>query len=111
MLPEAPADRPLTRRRLDAALKEWLERARDGEWIGDRDGRGQRAWIHIRDGRRTYFLNADTRRDGVQEYVGMLALNPGTEWAIVANRNGRMNKVGFGSSGRTITGFYLYVQD
>ena len=99
----------ITRERFDAALRAWVEQAQPGEWIGDRQGRGQAAWIFVRDLGKYYHLNADSNREGVREYVGMLAVDPELAWTIVPNRNGKPNKVAFGSEQRTISGFFFYV--
>ncbi|NOT13388.1 MAG: hypothetical protein HOP23_16420 [Methylococcaceae bacterium] len=59
---------------------------------------------------RVYKLSQDTKRPGVKLYLELLAKYPGNlVWSIVANANGRMNKVAFGPDKIVISGFYLYL--
>ncbi len=102
-------DEAITRAEFDSALKAWFDGANPGEWVGDRGGRGQAPWIFVRDLGRVFHLNADSNREGVREYLGMLTTSPNLEWTVVLNRNGTPNKVAFGPDQRTISGFYLYV--
>lgn len=99
----------ITREQFDSTLREWLETAQAGEWIGDRQGRGQAPWVFVRVLGRLYHLNADSNREGVREYVGMLAVDSELAWTIVPNQKGRQNKVAFGSEQRKIPRFFFYV--
>lgn len=107
------ADRwhPLSRSQFDNELARWAAAAGISDRIGDTSGRGQKAWIHVEADGRVHRLNADTTYLGVRDYLGMLAATPDLEWHVVENRNGRRNKIAFGSELRRISGFFLYVVD
>jgi hypothetical protein len=92
--------------------------ARFGNWadadamIGGSPKAGNQPWLWVdRDGTR-YYLNADTKGDGVAAYLALLARHgPALTWSIVANNRGKMNKVAFGPDRVKISGFYLYRAD
>lgn len=109
MIKRIRKDEAITRAEFDSALLAWLDEAKPGEWVGDRGGRGQAPWIFVRDLGRVFHLNADSNREGVREYLGMLATSPNLQWTVVLNSKGTLNKVAFGLDQRTIAGFYLYV--
>ncbi|MDO9107152.1 MAG: hypothetical protein Q7U57_19595 [Methylovulum sp.] len=68
--------------------------------------------LFIKEEDKVFKLNPDTKRQGVKEYLDLLAKNQGNlPWVIVANANGRMNKVAFGYDKVVIPGFYLYFVD
>jgi hypothetical protein len=102
-------DQPINRREFELSLQEWASRAAPHDTIGDTSGRGQTAWIHVQSEGNLYYLNADSKKAAVNQYLGLLAIEPELAWTIVANRLGRPNKVAFGRSGTVIPGFYFYI--
>lgn len=110
-MPISKTDRnhPITRQAFHNLLKDWHSSSIE-ERIGDPDVRGQTAWIWVSDGAAAYYLNADTKRVAVKEYLDLISrYGNDFEWYIVLNSRGRLNKVAFGSDKRIIKGFYLYV--
>ena len=97
----------MSRTAFEVGLATWSQSAGWRETIGDAL-RGQTAWIHVRSLGGLYFLNSDTSKEGVAAYLKMLAVDPQLEWAVVANRLGRANKVAFGRELAIIPKFYFY---
>ena len=95
-IPRAGRRSPLSRLDFDSALREWIDTAVIGEMIGDSPDFGGKAWLHIIDAGCRYYWNADSTREGVREYLDLLAFDPGLDWQVVPNQKGRMVKVAFG---------------
>jgi hypothetical protein len=100
-------DEAISKAVLHERLRAWVRDFPNDIVIGEAEF-GQTAWLHVKDGDKTYRLNADTRRDGVLAY---LALLDSIAWRTVANRNGRQNAVACGSNSEPIPHFYLYYLD
>jgi len=74
--------------------------------IGDYDNFGKTPWIYISLNNEYYFINADTNKKGVIEFLeNHKNQNP---WIIVANRNGVFNKVTNNKDGNSIKYLYFY---
>jgi len=97
----------LSRREFDSELREWLGYS-DSPFIGDAERFGGRAWLWVRQLGWRYYLNADTTREGVAEYVRLLDKAGKLSWSVVPNEKGVENKVAFGPDQIVIPGFYLY---
>ena len=69
---------------------------------------GVTPWIFIKDGERTYRLHADTRREGVEEYLNNYK---NSDWVIVENNVGNLNAVAFSTNETPIRaiGLNLYL--
>ena len=63
----------------------------------------------MRDQGRAFHLNADTRRQGVLEYLALLDADPHVDWHVVPNARGHLDKAAFGPDLRIIPGLYLYL--
>jgi hypothetical protein len=92
---------------LNQCLWDWYENT-DEETIGDIGNYGGSVLLRIIAGLSSYNLNADTKREGVKEYLDLLNDNQNLEWSIVLNQKGNLNKVAFGEEDAIIEGFYLY---
>lgn len=103
-------DQPIARAAFEHALAEWAARAKSFDTIGDTSSRGQTPWVYVRSDGNLYYLNADSTKPAVDEYLRLLAADPQLSWTIVANRNGRLNKVAFGRDRTVIPGLYFYIQ-
>lgn len=102
-------DEAVARADFESLLRNWARTAGAFETVGKVDGYGQRPWLFVRHLERLYHLNADSRRKGVLDYLGLLAADPDVEWRVVPNRRGNLNKVAFGADERVIPKFYLYL--
>ncbi|MDP2904428.1 MAG: DEAD/DEAH box helicase [Methylovulum sp.] len=99
----------LSRIDFDEKLKEWYSTSND-PFMGSYKNNSAPLFIKQEDS--VYKLNQDTKRHGVKLYLDLLAKYQGKlPWVIVANENGRMNKVAFGYDKVIIPGFYLYFVD
>lgn len=106
-----PKSAPMPRAAFDEALYAWSATAKPGETVGDTTRRGQTPWLHIAHAGGLFYLNADSTKDGVDKYLGVLREEPRAEWTVVANNRGVLNKAAFGTSQRIIKKFYMYRAD
>lgn len=91
-------------------LLEWLSDS--GEpIIGEPDAAGVTAWLFVRNDDRLFRLHADTRREGVRDYLALCIAGQLPTWNIVANQRGTENAVSFGEDGVKVKYFYLYLVD
>ncbi|WLT40550.1 hypothetical protein NON20_25495 (plasmid) [Synechocystis sp. B12] len=93
------------------ALSQWYDKT-DEVTIGD-TSYSQASWIFIKLEMYDFYLNADTKRIGVFDYLQMLKqYEQDLPWHIVENaRNSKINKVVFGDDFNRISGFYLYIKN
>lgn len=101
----------LDRRDFDSWLFDWYKNTNE-KTIGDVGNYGQQVLLWVENNGSKFRLNADTKREGVEEYLGLLKKNNNVlNWSVVANLNGKINKAAFGESKVRIRGFYLYLDD
>ena len=102
--------RPIRREEFHENLREWFEGAEPGDTIGDTSEHNQKPWVWIRDLGHWYHLNADSRYEGIRDYLAMLDAHGGMlKWGVVPNETtGRENKAVFGPNGKPVKGMYLY---
>lgn len=94
---------------LATLLQDWLATSSTGT-IGSL-GHGRRKLITVKlpDGRAAA-LNADTKREAVAEYLEEVRQRGASEaWAVVANRNGKLNKIVFRPDLRPTEGWFFYL--
>ena len=92
-------------------LADWLDQS-PAPTVGDVGSYGGKAWVWITLGSRRAHLNADTTRSAVRAYLDHVRSHgAGANWHVVANRNGRINKVLFGPAGSDASGWYCYLSD
>jgi len=90
-------------------LLHWFE-ATDDLFIGADAVYRRTGWIHVRHGSTFFVLNADTKRESVNEYL-QLVDRYGNDllWEVVENERGRMTAVAYGPENYRLKSFYLYV--
>jgi hypothetical protein len=98
-----------SKREFFRVLERWLQES-TAPTIADIDTYGGRAWLQVQIGSQTVHLNADTKRKAVQTYVQRCRGNPDGPWPVVANRNGRVNKVLQGPDSKVVDGWYAYLK-
>jgi hypothetical protein len=99
----------VTKSEFHRRLRTWRDTTDDTQ-IGPVGGRGQTPWVHVRDGSGLFALNADTKRQGVEDYLQLVKLfGDDLQWKVVASRAGKMTALEYGPEGRSIRYFYLYV--
>ncbi len=91
-------------------LSDWLQSTSEST-ISPPDAFGPMPWLYVRDGGKLFRLHADTRREGVREYLTLVEGPSALEWSIAANQRGKENAVVFGPDRRKIPYFYLYLVD
>jgi len=97
----------VSKARFHALLRDWFEET-DDDRIGDVDF-GKSAWLHVFDGETRFRLNADTKRQGIAEYLRLVDRHgDGLKWSVVANRDGKLNAVAYGPDAKRVRRFYLY---
>ena len=83
-------------------LKWWLNLSNKNT-IGNTDNmNNNQKIILIKLGSNSYFINADTNKAGVKEFLK----NKKEAWRLIENRNGNFNKIT--NADRDIPGFYMY---
>ena len=89
---------------LFSLLKWWLKLSSENT-IGDLSKvHRQTRIINLILGSNHYYLNADTTRDGVKEFL----LNKQNSWSIIVNQNGEKNLVTNSDTNNSIQGLYFY---
>ena len=92
---------------LHKVLRRWL-RDTDEPTIGDIRRFGGKAWLYVEFPSTTVVLNSDTKRAAIQAYLdATLAHGDDLRWEVVANRNGKVNKVLYGDLADA-PGWYCY---
>ena len=85
-------------------LKCWL-RYSNSETIGDLTKMtGNTPLIHLEIGSNNYYLNADSKRTGVEEFLN----NKDESWKIILNEVGILNKITNRVDSEAIPYFYFY---
>ena len=83
-------------------LKWWLKLSKKNT-IGNIDNiRNNQKLILIQIGTNSYYINADTTRTGVEEFLK----NKDRNWKIIKSNRGNFNKIT--NSDKEIPGFYIY---
>jgi len=96
---------------LHALLSTWLAQS-DADRLGDTTTFGGSACVTIELGAdRIAVLNADTKRDAVEQYVTDADRRGSEEtWAVIPNRNGKVNKVTFRADRQEVSGWFCYLR-
>ncbi len=96
---------PLTDKQTLYNILKWWRIISKADTIGDlKKASGHTAQIHIKLGSNLYCINADTNKEG----VGTFLKNKTNNWSLIANENGRVNKVTNDPNKDPIKGLYIY---
>ena len=83
----------------------WWKKISKSDTISDlRGGSNNEPWIHVKIGEIQYYLNADTKRNGVIEFLNCKK----NKWVTIKNENGVQNKIVNSLDESPISGFYFY---
>jgi hypothetical protein len=110
---QAPKDRPLTKSQFHQRLREWADStsANGDKIVGPEGVDGRMRWAYVQGPEGLFALHADTRRDAVERYLGLVAKHgDGLLWTVRQSRRGRMTAVAYGPGNppHEVTPFYLY---
>lgn len=98
---------PISRYEFHIRLREWLDKTTELS-IGGSDV-GVQAWIVIRDREHKFQLNADTKREGVEKYLGLVnKYGDDLDWTPTVGRGGSKNAIAFGPDQIRPRYFYFY---
>jgi hypothetical protein len=89
-------------------MSRWLEES-SASTIGDVGSFGGRPWLRIDVSGVEVVLNADTKRAAVETFVREGREDPERPWRVVANRNGRINKILPWPQPDLLPGWYAYL--
>jgi len=98
--------RPLKTKSDFYAILKWWKTLSKSNTIGNLKGKpsSNKRLIHIVLDSNMYYLNADTNKDGVAEFLK----NKENNWVVIRNENGIPNKVTNRLDESPIKGFYFY---
>lgn len=97
---------------LAQVLESWLRHEDRETTIGEPSSFGGKALVHVELAGQRFHLNGDSRDSGVQAYLDLVRQH-GAElpWHVVANANGKVNKVAFGEPPTAVQYLYLYASE
>ena len=86
-------------------FKVWIQfnKGKSSKKIGG-DNHNQHPCLHIEIQGNNYYINSDTKMDGVEEFFECR----NNEWKVIENDNGVRNKVTNHPLGESITNFFMY---
>ena len=103
---------PLSKQEFHARLRAWLHSADnpgDSRIDGGATKYGGSAWLYVQDGWALYRLNADTKHQGVNDYLRLVdRYGDDLAWTTKPNRDGKNNAVAYGPTSEPVRRFYLY---
>ena len=86
-------------------LLSWWLRLSKSDTLGDvTKMNNNKPLIHINIGSSSYYVNADSKRSGVKIFLS----NKDSNWHLIANEDGKVNKITNKSDRAPIEGFYMY---
>jgi hypothetical protein len=98
----------IRREEFHAELRAWLDDSLEGT-VGDPTAYGGPAWLWVRHGGSTFYLDAESGRDGVRSYLRMVEAEGGDpDWTVVEDADSGVERVGFGPRCEQIPGFLFY---
>jgi hypothetical protein len=101
-------DQALTKSEFNRRLRAWPETNGDAT-IGPVDHDRRTGWVYVRSGSNVFRLNADTKRNAVDEYLKMVTLHGDElQWEIVASAKDKMTAVAYGPDRIHLPSFHLY---
>lgn len=107
---KVPKRSPISKQELHVRLRAWLGQE-ENRIDGQAAGYGNSAWMYVRDGTKLFRLHRDTKRNGVEDYLDLVAQHGDTlGWSITWNRNKEKpkgNAVEYGPDQEQVKRFYL----
>ena len=108
MFPQNTRESAARREEFHQALQSWLDESFDDR-IGDPETHGGLAWFWVRHAGDHFYLNADSTRSGVREYMGIVKANGGDpRWSMRGSTPGIRDRVAVGAKRKIIDGFEFY---
>jgi hypothetical protein len=108
MLPQNTRESALRREEFHDVLRSWLDDSLD-QWVGDPQSHAGMAWIWVRHGGNHFYLNADSSRTGVRQYLHVVQQSSGDpDWSMPQSAAGIRDRVVVGRDHRIIEGFEFY---
>lgn len=106
---QVPRDQALMKTEFHKRLGQWFHQTAE-RTVGPGEADGRTRWIHVRSGTTLFALHADTPRDAVEWYLGIVAAHGDhLEWEPAPSQRGNMTAVVYGPQQLRNTSFYLYV--
>jgi len=103
--------KPLTKSRAIESKDEfyrvlsWWAKLSKSETIGDLSKMNKNTpLIRLKFGSSFYFINADTKKNGVRVFLS----NKNDNWHLIPNEDGKLNKITNRLNKSSIEGFYMY---
>ena len=108
MLRQNTRESALRREEFHEVLQAWLDDSFD-DCIGDPRSHAGLAWIWVRHAGGHFYLNADSTRIGIRQYLHVVEENHGDpDWALQGSVPGIRDRVAVGDSHQVIEGFEFY---
>jgi hypothetical protein len=100
----------ISKKEFNRRLKKWFTGTEETQ-IGSKTAYKKTPWVYVKDEADLYYLNADTKREGVAKYLSLCKkYGHDMKWFIVLNRNGKLNSIAYGTKDNRIKRFYLYLK-
>jgi hypothetical protein len=108
MFPQNTRESAVRREEFHQALQSWLDDSFDDR-IGDPDSHGGLAWFWVRHGGDHFYLNADSTRAGVRQYLRIVERSGGdADWSMHSSTPGIRDRVAVGADREIVDGFEFY---
>jgi hypothetical protein len=108
MLTQNTRESAVRREEFHRTLQTWLDDSLSNR-IGEPDSHAGLAWLWVRHGGDHFYLNADSSRAGIRQYLRNVAECGGNPvWSLHADEAGIRERVGVGPKGEIIDGFEFY---
>ena len=108
MLPQNTRESALRREEFHQALRSWLDESFD-DCVGDPASHAGPAWVWVRHGGRHFYLNADSTRAGIRQYLHLVEEDSGDpKWSMQDSIAGIRDRVTVGRGEQVVEGFEFY---
>lgn len=108
MLPQNTRESAVRREEFHQTLQTWLDDSLDYR-IGDTGSHAGLAWFWVRHGGDHFYLNADSNRAGIRQYLRVVMANAGdASWSMRNSVPGIRDRVAVGPRSEIIDGFEFY---
>ena len=108
MLTQNTRESAVRREEFHQALKTWLDDSLNDR-IGEPESHSGGAWFWVRHGGDHFYLNADSSRAGIRQYLRTVTASGGNPvWSTRTDEAGIRERVAVGPKGEVIDGFEFY---